>query len=157
MYNSVRLTEEDAYVQCFLWRDLDATKEASTHQVLVNNIGVKPAGAIATLALQNSAEVFSNKYPLTTDQLIKKSYVDDIGLTEKTLKSLKLRTKDADVVLEHANMYIKRWTYSGDMQASDVTMGEAAEVVLSSENESERMLGIIWNPRGDFFRLTCRC
>ena len=63
------------------------TKEADTYQVLVNNIGVKPAGAIATLALQNSAEIFSSKYPLTTEQLVKKSYVDDIGLTGKTLES----------------------------------------------------------------------
>ena len=53
MYNCIRLVEEDAYVQCFLWRDLDPAKKADTYQVVVNNIGVKPAGAIAMLCLQN--------------------------------------------------------------------------------------------------------
>ena len=47
MYNCVKLVEEDAFVQCFLWRDLDTSKVPETYQVVVNNIGVKPAGAIA--------------------------------------------------------------------------------------------------------------
>ena len=46
MYNSVLLEREDAFLQCFLWRDLDLSAEPTTYQVVVNNIGVKPAGCI---------------------------------------------------------------------------------------------------------------
>ena len=51
MYNSILLEPEDCYVQCFLWRDMDPNREPVTYQVIANNIGVKPAGCIATVAL----------------------------------------------------------------------------------------------------------
>ena len=59
MYNCVRLVKEDAFMQCFLWRNLDVEQQPQTYQVLVNNIGVKPAGAIATLSLLR-VQIFSN-------------------------------------------------------------------------------------------------
>ena len=46
MYNSVALEKEDAYIQCFLWRDLDLAAEPSVYQVTVNNIGVKPGPSL---------------------------------------------------------------------------------------------------------------
>ena len=66
------------------------------------------------------------------------------------------RTLEADKILKHANMHVKKWTYSGDMQAAEVTLGEASEVVLSSETEAERMLGIIWIPSKDVFKFTVK-
>ena len=51
MYNGVLLENHDCFVQCFLWRGLDSKKDPVTYQVIVNNIGVKPAGCVATLAL----------------------------------------------------------------------------------------------------------
>ena len=87
MYNCIKLVPEDAFVQCFLWRDLDQSKTAETYQVVVNNIGVKPAGAIATLALQKSSDMHRDKFPITAVQLKKKSYVDDLGLQLITCKT----------------------------------------------------------------------
>ena len=46
MYNCVRLKKEDAFMQCFVWRNLDPEKEPDTYQVTMNNIGVKPAGVV---------------------------------------------------------------------------------------------------------------
>ena len=63
MYNCVLLSKEDAFMLCFLWRNLDEDREPETYQVLVNNIGVKPAGAIASLALQKSADLFEPRFP----------------------------------------------------------------------------------------------
>jgi len=45
MYNSVGLEKEDAFLQCFLWRNLDLKVEPVTFQVTDNNIGVKPTGS----------------------------------------------------------------------------------------------------------------
>ena len=92
MYNCIKLVPEDVHMECFLWRDLDTTKEPDTNEVLVNNIGVKPTGSIAALALQKSASLFENQYPVTATQWRDKSYVDYIGLTAKNMKSLKSRT-----------------------------------------------------------------
>ena len=40
MYNCVKLVREDAFMQCFLWRNLDPKQLPQTYQVTVNNIGV---------------------------------------------------------------------------------------------------------------------
>ena len=81
MYNRVLLEEEDAFCQCFLWRDMDQSKEPEVYQVVVNNIGVKPAGAIATRAFHMSAEMHEDQFPETARMLKEQSYVDDLALT----------------------------------------------------------------------------
>ena len=123
MYNCVQLSEEDAYLQCFLWRDLDASQEPKIYQVVVNNIGVKPAGAIAALALQKSSDLHADSFPVTSRQLKEKSYVDDVGLTAEDSSMLKQRTSEADIILKHANMAVKKWIYSGDVMNKFVEVG----------------------------------
>ena len=56
-YNAVLLKKEDYFVQCFLGRGMDDNKQPETLQVIINNICVKPAGAIATTALYKSVNV----------------------------------------------------------------------------------------------------
>ena len=70
MYNCVRLVEEDAFMQCFLWRNLDPNQSPQTYQVTVNNIGVKPAGAIATMALHKSSDICSNQFRLNNVHVV---------------------------------------------------------------------------------------
>jgi hypothetical protein len=104
MYYAVYLVEEDCYSQCFLWRDMEGTKEPVTYQVVVNNIGVKLAGAIATMALHKSADLHEQVYPVVAQQIKHQSYVDDIALTDKDKEKLRERVIKADKILEHANM-----------------------------------------------------
>ena len=152
MYNAVRLIPEDAFMQCFVWRNLDSSLQPRTYQVIVNNIGVKPAGAIATLALRKSTEVFDTQYPVTARQLREKSYVDDLGLTARNQEDLKKRTLEADIILKHANMRVKKWMYSGDNSGEPVNVGESVEISPSESSGSERMLGVTWDPVKDVFR-----
>lgn len=51
MYNAVCLEKEDFFVQYFLWRNINDKKTPDTFQVIVNNIGVKLAASIPTMAL----------------------------------------------------------------------------------------------------------
>ena len=155
MYNCIQLTKEDAFLQCFLWRNLDTALEPKIYQVVVNNIGVKPAGAIAALALQKSSDMHAKDFPITSEQLKRKSYVDDLGITAKDMKTLKQQTYKADLVLKHANMKVKRWVYSGDTLASPVDVGEVSSV-MSNDSECERMLGISWDPAKDVFHFRVR-
>ena len=79
-------------------------------------MGIKPAGAIATSALYKSADKFKDKYPNVSDQVKKESYVDDdLGITAAWDKrELRLKTSQADEILEDAGMEVKRWIYSGE-------------------------------------------
>ena len=154
MYNCVGLVKEDCFVQCFLWRNLDANQDPSTYQVVVNNIGVKPAGCVATLCLYKSSDSFSDQYPVTSTQLKRNSYVDDLGLTGNSMEEIKARAEEADVILTHANMQVKRWVFSGD--GEQIGIGEVQENMSLEETTSERMLGIIWDPQEDVFKFKVR-
>ena len=61
---------------------MEERKTPSTYQVIVNNVWVKLAGAIATTVLYNSCDWFKNNFPLVMVQLKNQSYVDNIGLTD---------------------------------------------------------------------------
>ena len=155
MYNCVKLETDDTFVQCFLWRNLDQSKEPATYQVTVNNIGIKPAGAIATLALQNSCEKFKDAYPVTAEQLVKKSYVDDLGVTAQGKDELLARTQEADEILKHAGMAVKKWICSGSDEEL-VLVGESSDATLADNGEVERMLGVLWDSGLDVFKFTVR-
>ena len=155
MYNCIKLEDSDAYLQCFLWRNLDTLKEPLTYQVTANNIGVKPAGAIATLALHQSAEKFREEYPVTADQIKNKSYVDDLGITATNMEELRKRTGEADKILLHANMKVKHWVYSSSNQEV-LSVGESSEVSVLGDLEMERMLGVLWDAGLDVFKFTVR-
>ena len=87
MYNCVKLDRDDAFLQCFLWRNLDSSQQPQTFQVLVNNIGA--------LCLQKSADVFEETFPVTATQIKRKSYVDDLGITGRNKQEVCQRTKEA--------------------------------------------------------------
>ena len=65
------------------------------------------------------------------------------------------RIKEADEILNHANMHVKKWILSGDESDNMVTLGEASESILVDSSE-ERMLGIMWDPNKDIFKFVVR-
>ena len=136
MYNAVKLVEEDCYVQCFLWRNMDENGEAKMYQITVNNIGVKPAGVIAATALYKSAAKFEGRYPKTVKQLREQSYMDDIGLTDTKMDILIKKNEQADKVLDHAGMKIKKWIFSGDDQ-NNVEVGSITDKLTTEDVELE--------------------
>ena len=108
MFNAVKLSEADWYVQCFLWRNVDDSIKPETYQVICNNMGVKPGSSIAKTALDKSADTFIKIYPSMAQQLKDGSYVDDLGVTAEQLPSLKESTKEADEILGHAGMSVHK-------------------------------------------------
>ena len=62
-HNAILLEKEDCYIPCYLWRGMDANKPPDTFQVIVNNIGVKLAGAIATTSIYKIAFYFKDRFP----------------------------------------------------------------------------------------------
>ena len=130
---------------------MDESKDPEIFQVIVNNMGVKPAGSIAKSALDKSAKVFEKMYPDTAKQLKDGSYVDDLGVMEETMEALKQRTKEADEILDHAGMKVHKWIYSGE-SAGSIEMGNLTDKLMADEIELEKVLGINWNAERDVFR-----
>ena len=109
MYNCVNFERADAFLKCLLWRNLDISQQPQTFQVLLNHIGIKPAGMITTLSFQKNAHSFEEKFPVTATQIKRKSYVDDLGITGHNRQEVRKRAEEVDLILEHANMKVERW------------------------------------------------
>ncbi len=143
-HNQVHLTKEDTHMQRFLWRDLRTDEPPKTYAVPVNNFGVKAAACIATSALHKSADRFAEVYPSESQELKDQTYVDDQLVAAPDTDHLKTKTEHMDEICEHASMFNKGWTYSGDRGGPDVNIGV-------NEGTNEMVLGISWNPGTDCF------
>ena len=150
MFHAVKLSYDDWFLQCFLWRGMDDTKDPETYQVVVNNMGVKPAGSITKMALDKSVDMFNKMYPVTAEQLKEGSYVDDLGVVDKDMPALMQRTEEADEILAHAGMLVHKWIYS--KESGTVDMGNLTGKLTADEVELEKVLGIKWDAKKDVFR-----
>ena len=145
-HNQVYLEEEDTHMQRFLWREMEVSEKPKVYAVRVNNFGVKPANAIATVALHKSADEFKEIYPVEAAELKSQTYIDDELMAAEDKAKAVVKTSHVDEILSHAGMRNKGWTYTGDDKGDVSINGE------SSEAEDEKVLGTIWCPKSDTFK-----
>ena len=62
MYNSISLRESDQHMHRFFYRT-DSKQPLDTYVITVVNIGDRPSGAIATVALRKTALLGADRYP----------------------------------------------------------------------------------------------
>ena len=78
MYHAVKISEVDQYTHRILWRDIECNRSPDIYVLTSVSFGDKPAGAIASLALRNTADIYSEEYPLASQTIIKNTYMDDV-------------------------------------------------------------------------------
>ena len=54
---------------------------------------------------------------------------------------LRERTKEADVILDHAGMKVHKWIYSGE-DADSVELGNITNKLMADKLELEKVLGL---------------
>ena len=81
MYNSVRIRLVDQHCHRFLWRDMDSERKPDTYVITRVNMGDKPAGSIATLALRKTAEMNVDEFPVESKIIINSSYMDCFSIS----------------------------------------------------------------------------
>ena len=94
-------------MQCFLWRNLRDSEEPEIYMVTVNNIGIKPAGTIASLWLQKSANVYEKTYPDASYQSKEESCVDDLGLADNGSQGEKQLKEECEEMIAHGKMKVE--------------------------------------------------
>ena len=112
MYNSVWLEDREVHLHRFLWRDNDSA-EIEDYAITRVNMGDKPAGCIAQIAMRETANLppFSH-FSEERRVLEKDTYVDDILTSHNNLNQLKLLTSNIKDILKAGGFYMKPWVYS---------------------------------------------
>ncbi len=113
MYNSVWLEEREVHLHRFLWRDSEGD-ELEQYAITRVNIGDKPAGCIAQLAMRETANL--PQFSHLTDEcqvLHEHSYVDDILTSHNCREKLEVITKNVELILKAGGFALKPWVFSG--------------------------------------------
>ncbi|RXN30024.1 gag-pol fusion poly [Labeo rohita] len=163
MYNSVWLEDREVHLHRFLWRDSEE-EELGEYAITRVNIGDKPAGCIAQLAVRESANLpqFSN-FREEHRVLQEDSYVDDILTSHNSLDHLKIITANVGQILKAGGFELKPWVFSGQCRR-DESAGKLEEevtpraVVLPNQlkDEDNKALGLGYTVEDDKFHIMVR-
>ncbi|KAK4297542.1 hypothetical protein Pmani_030053 [Petrolisthes manimaculis] len=140
MFNSVRLSEFDSHVYRFLWRDFE--DRAPDHYALTAvPFGDICSPAIAVLAMRQTADKYKDDFPIPANIILKDSYMDDIIHSLDDAEETPETMQDVEFILKQGNFHMMEWIVSGRTQAEE-------DVDLSGTT-SEKVLGVVWNPKED--------
>ena len=139
MYNSVYIKE---HVHRFLWRDFMKNRIPNIYVITAVNIGDRPSGTIATVALRETALMAKDTYPKEAEIVLRSTYVDDIVDSVESIEEAQTLTKNITDLLKPGNFHVKRWNISGDRKS------------LTKDNNI--VLGVLWQPSSDTIHFDMR-
>jgi len=113
MYNSVWLNEREVHLHRFLWRD-SPEEEIKDFAITRVNIGDRPAGCIAQLAMRETARLPKFSHMVEERRVLEEdSYVDDILTSHNDLGKLDKITRGVEEILTAGGFSLKPWVRSG--------------------------------------------
>ena len=143
MYHTVKIEEIDQHTHRFLWRQLE-DREPDVYVMTALSFGDRPAAAIASLALQKTAENCSEQYPDAATTIISNSYVDDIIDSFASKQTAEERVEQINTILATGGFKIKNWIVSGQQSEEDLSMFDD-----ETANNDSKVLGVKWRVRED--------
>ena len=144
LHHKVRIPIYDQQVHRFLWRSLKE-REPDTYVKTVLTFGDRPSPTMAIVALRNTAELNAAYEPKAAESIINNSYMDDICDSVDTPIEADKLTNAIDNVLANGGFEVKEWTSNASKQQP------SQEISIDEEEESEKVLGVIRNPKENKF------
>ena len=146
MYNSVWLEEVEKHLHRFVWRDSPAD-EIQDFAIQRVNIGDRPAGCIAQLAMRETARLPEFvEYAEGRRVIEEDTYVDDILTSHDCAEQLKKITKQVETILQAGGFALKPWTFSGQSgrRSQEAQKGEREVLILPNQMgaEEDKALGV---------------
>ncbi|KAL2085038.1 hypothetical protein ACEWY4_020556 [Coilia grayii] len=158
MYNSVWLEDQEVHLHRFLWRDFE-DEDVQEYAITRVNIGDKPAGCIAQVAMRETANLPMFHHLAEERRVLEQdAYVDDILTSHNDLSQLKQITANVEQILKAGGFYMKPWVYSGQSGRTESRQLERKEppvMVLPNQlsEENNKALGLGYEPECDKFHL----
>ncbi|XP_068229430.1 uncharacterized protein [Palaemon carinicauda] len=147
MYHTVKLSTLDEHTHRFVWRDLDDSRPPDQYVLTTVTFGDRPSGTIAMVALRHTVEKFGKESQDVQDMILNNTYVDDILYSTDTIENAIKLIQDTERVLSQGSFRIKHWIVSGHYENCNIRI---------IESDSEKILGLKWNPVDDYFSFAVR-
>ena len=130
MYNSVFLEELEQHTHRFLWRDLE-DRPPDTWCMTRVNLGDRPAGTIAIVAKDMTADMFKHINERAAHMIKYSTYTDDIIDSIDDFPTALQLSEGVDLILSKGGFKTKGWTFGGSG-------------VPDSSSEVKVVLGVSW-------------
>ena len=130
-----------------VWRFTDKSKEFITYGVDRVMFGDKPAAAITSVAIQQTAEIYKDINEEAAEKIKNDTYVDDVTTGTDDEDNIPILKRDITEIFKQANMEIKEFIACGDSIQSHSLLGCG---------DITRVLGSNWDPSTDVFTITVR-
>ena len=139
MYHKVKTGQMEGNLRRLLWRDCNQDQPPDVYCFETVTFGDRPAGCIVVSALKATAKMFSFISEQAAEVIDKDTYMDDVVSGEESTEAAKQLTSKIEEITEKGGFTFKKFVYSGDSCKEE-------------DNQTERVLGIIWEPFEDTIR-----
>ncbi|KAK5862062.1 hypothetical protein PBY51_017494 [Eleginops maclovinus] len=140
-------------------RAVEATFMRTEKAITRVNIGDKPAGCIAQVAMRETANLPMFNHLADERRVLEQdAYVDDVLTSHNDPSQLKQITANVEKILEAGGFYMKPWVYSGQSGRPghrDLERKEPSVMVLPNQlsEENNKALGLGYDPESDKLRM----
>ena len=148
MYNTIHTTKTEKHLRRVCWRFGKKDEQFRTFGVDRVMFGDRPAAAISSIAIRETAEIYKNIDEEAAAKIKNDTYVDDIttGTDDKSESAV---LKDSiKSILAKGGLEVKGFVESGENSEEGLSLLGSGEV--------SRVLGTNWNPAEDVFSVSVK-
>ncbi|XP_065074488.1 uncharacterized protein LOC135698436 [Ochlerotatus camptorhynchus] len=153
MYHQLLIRAADKKAQMFVFRD-SSRDSPSVYIMDVATFGSKCSPCQAQFVKNQNAIEFSTQFPEAAAAIIEKHYVDDYFDSVDTIEEAITRATDVRYVHSKGGFEIRNWVSNSGAfldELGEVRQDQSVHFNQDKESGTERVLGIIWDPRHDEF------
>ncbi|XP_058827483.1 uncharacterized protein LOC131687421 [Topomyia yanbarensis] len=153
MFHQVQIIPEDKHSQRFLFR-FDAQQDPDTYIMDVVTFGATCSPCSVQHVMHKNALESADEFPSAAAAIMGSTYMDDYFDSADSPEEVIGRAKEVRTIHARAGFEMRNWMSNSEQVLH--ALGECNEqkrlkIGLDKQNGWERVLGLVWNPYGDFF------
>ena len=155
----IKVNPEDRDALRLLWYENLDSRSVVHYRFTRVIFGSGPSPYILCATLQKHVSQYADKYPRTTDELLKNTYVDDVQSGGEQHKELLAFKEESTRIMEEGGFQLHKWhsnipeleepQRNGDAAMVSVTSSTYAKQKVGTDPQETKILGVPWNKTED--------
>lgn len=153
MYRMISVNPKQLFLQNILWRE-NSCEPLKIIELQTVTYGTKAAPFLATRCLNKLASDEILNYPIAAEAILNQCYVDDVLCGANSRDEL-VRLRDQLIKLLHLGGFsLHKWLSNDLTILQNSQEGNKSMNELKFENDIGKVLGIVWHPIHDTFKIS---
>lgn len=153
MYRQISVNPSQRFLLNILWRN-KPEEQLKCIELSTVTYGTNCAPFLATRCLVELAKSKINEFPLASEAILSQCYVDDIISGAENVDNLVELRNQLTNLLNSAGFTLHKWCSNSKIFSDIFCENEIfANYNIKSDNTSNKVLGLSWNPNTDVFNI----